>query len=1133
MQLSTLRKVALLFATVAIFVACATTVSWAQATKGAIVGTVLDSGGAAVPNAQVTATNDATGVAKSTKSNAQGEYRLENLPIGNYTISAKAEGFAVGAVKAVVELNKTLTVTIPLKVGAATEVVEVTGGAPAIDTTTAQLATTYDSRATADLPTANIGSGVLNLALLQAGVGGTGGIGAGEGPSVGGQRARNNNFTVEGIDNNNKTVTGHVINIPGDSVSNFTVITNQFTPEFGHSSGGQFNIAIQSGTNSFHGKAYEYMQNRNLNAVDYSLANAGITSNPRFDNNRFGGSIGGPIIKNKLFFFFNGEYNPVGQSAVPGSPVLTPTPAGFTTLSSIPGLSSTNLQVLKDHVPAAPTACSAAQGSTCPASGTVLVNGTPVQVGILPLASPNFLNNKAYLGSADWNISNKDTMSGRYVYNSSVGIDTSATLPEFFTDIPFTSHLFTLSEYHSFTPSVTNELRLGFNRFAQNFPVGNFSFPGLDAFPNLTFQDLNGLQVGPDPNAPQFTIQNTYQITDNVSWTKNNHTMKFGFQWIHYISPQSFTQRSRGDYNYNTLDAFLRDVAPEQLAERSGGNTTYYGDQNAFYWFVNDTWKLRQNLTLNIGLRHEFTTRPVGERRQKLNEISNAPDITYGSGTSFAQPLLFTEPQPPKTNFAPRVGIAWAPSGGSGWRKLLFGENSGDFALRAGFGMAYDVLFDNIGILEQPPQIGSTIDCAESDYSGGQPANCPPQNGFLANGGIAGGGSGITAIPNQLDARSATASWIPPKVKYPYSMTWNLGIERTFHKDYTFAMRYVGTRGVHLDSQSRINRIPKVTPSLFLPTFLTAPSQSELDSLPTTLTMINAQPSLLPEYAAAGFTSSVVAFVPNGGSVYHGLDVQLNRRFSSGLFVQTAYTWSHTIDDSTADFFSTFVTPRRPQDFQNLRAERSNSGLDRNQRFTLALVYDVPWFSHANWFMKNLVGNWEVAPVFTAETGEWADVQSARDVNRNGDGAGDRVVVNPSGDRSLGSGVTTLKNSSGAVVGYLATNPKAYYIRGGLGALANSSRNTLQLPGIGNLDLTLLKRFSFTERYRFEFGAQMLNALNHPQFIPGTLNDIRSFGQAGPAVLDMLTPDTPTFNEPNKVFPSNARTVQLSAKFIF
>ncbi len=306
--------------------------TFAQAVSGNIVGTVTDSSGAAVVGAEVVATKVATGVSATSKTSNSGEYRFDNLLAGTYRVTARSSGFRTTSVIAEVLLNQTGTVNVTLSPGASTETVEVSGEAPIIDTTTAQLQTTYEDRQLLDLPTSGLGVstngqnlGVLNLALLDSGVGSTGGLGAGTGPSVGGQRPRNNNFTVEGVDNNNKGITGPLIYVPQDAVANFSVLQNQFNSEFGHSSGGQFNLAVQSGTNSFHGKAYEYFQNRNMNAVDTSLANQGIFKNPRFDSNRFGGQFGGPIFKNKLFFFANFEYNPVGQAASPGSPLLAPT----------------------------------------------------------------------------------------------------------------------------------------------------------------------------------------------------------------------------------------------------------------------------------------------------------------------------------------------------------------------------------------------------------------------------------------------------------------------------------------------------------------------------------------------------------------------------------------------------------------------------------------------------------------------------------------------------------------------------------------------------------------------------------------------------------------------------------------
>ena len=256
---------------------------------------------------------------------------LDNLLIGFYKVTVKSTDFRTTTVQVEVQLNTTATANVTLSPGAANEVVEVSGAVPIIDTTTPQIQSTYENKQLQDLPTAAFGMGVLNLSLLQSGVGSTGGLGAGTGPSVGGQRPRNNNFTIEGVDNNDKGETGPLAYVPNDAVANFTVLQNQLNAEFGHSNGGQFNTVVLSGTNTFHGRAYEYFINRNLNAVDQSLANEGIFTNPRFDDNRFGGRVGGPILKNKLFFFANYEYNPVGEASSPGSPILAPTAEGYST----------------------------------------------------------------------------------------------------------------------------------------------------------------------------------------------------------------------------------------------------------------------------------------------------------------------------------------------------------------------------------------------------------------------------------------------------------------------------------------------------------------------------------------------------------------------------------------------------------------------------------------------------------------------------------------------------------------------------------------------------------------------------------------------------------------------------------
>jgi hypothetical protein len=1059
-----------------------------QATSGDVTGTVVDASGGAIVHATVTAENTETGVRTEAATTSTGQYRLSNLPVGVYNLTATAPGFATASLKELrVELNKALTVNVTLTVGTVSTAVEVSEAAVAIDTTTAHIQTAFSSVQSQELPMTGAGApgttfGVYNLSLLSAGVASSGGIGVGIGPSVGGQRPRNNNFTIEGTDNNRKDVTGPIVYVPKESVAEFTLLQNQFSAEYGHSSGGQFNQVIKSGTNEFHGQIYEYFQNRNLNAMDQLYKNQGFTENPRYDQNRLGANFGGPFVRNKLFFFGSYEYNPLGQASTPPAGIFAPTAAGYDTLGRIPGVHQVNLDILKQYLPAA-------------AAGTDVtpVNGVNIPIGIIPLASANYANQYAWLYSMDYNISEKDKLRGRYVNNKVDLIDNIPNLPAFFSLHPTRYHLFSLAEYHNFSPMVINEFRFGYNRFNDDIPVPTPPYPGLDTFPNIMIDNDLHLQLGPDPNGPQYTILNTYQLNDNISWVKGNHSFKFGFDGRKLIAPQQFTQRARGDYNYTNLNQFLLDLSPDDLSERSIDKTPYYGDQIATYYFANDDWKIRPNLSLSLGLRYEYTTVPFGERLQKLNAISNVPGV-----------IDFHEPRTQKTNFAPRIGIAYSPG------------SSGRTSIRAGFGMAYDVLFDNIGTLSKPPQFSTTID---TDLN----ANTP---NFLRNGGI----KPIYSPPtNAEEARALTANLVQDQV-LPYSIQWNFGVQHVFGQDYTFEARYLGTRGVHLVTQTRINAISAVTPDRHLPTYLQRPSQAQLDALPLTLNDLQAvETNTLAQY---GFLQNIVSFPDRGNSTYHGMALQLNRRFSRGLQFIGAYTWSHNIDDSAAEFFSTFLTPRRPQDFQDLKSERGSSALDRRHRFTLSSVWDVPFFKNSsNWFAKNLLGNWLYTNTYTFESPEYATVQSGRDSNLNGDSAGDRAIINTAGDPNRGTDVTALRNSSGRTVAYVANDPTARYIRTGVGAYANGGKNTLPVRRINNFDMSLYKRFSITESKRIEFGAGAFNVFNHAQFVPGQVNNINQTSQI--STRSFLIPGTSDFNNFESVYSSSPRTLSLVARFVF
>lgn len=1094
----------------------AVTTSHAQQISGDLVGTVIDASGAVVPNASLTAENVATGFKMAATANGAGEFRFGNLPIGAYRVSASAPNFQPATVENVaVQVNKANSLQVTLQLQSVSATVEVTSAPPLINTTNPQIEGTFETAANANLPTVSgRGDGVLNLALLQPGVSSAQGVGIGAGPSVGGQRPYNNNFMIEGIDNNEKSTTGPLVYVPNDAVQEFSALQNQFNPEFGHSTGGQYNTIILSGTNQYHGKLYEYFENRHLNAIDQSVIQSGLTSNPRFDFNRVGAQVGGPIRKNKLFFFANGEYNPLGQASTPAGGICSPTSAGYSLIAGLPGVSKTNLGILQKYLaPAATAGNCASVPSTTPSGAAntgnnIFVGNTPIPVGTLAFSAPNFVNQYYLVASMDYDLSSSDQIRGRYIYNRYTAPDIAANLPAFFLPLPQRFHLVALSEYHTFTPNLTNELRVGFNRFSQIYSAGDFQFPGLDMFPNLQFSDLN-LQIGPDSQAPQYTIQNYYTISENLTWTRGNHTFKFGIQGLKFISPQNFTQRVRGDYNYNTVGLYLLDITPDSLAERANGNSTYYGDQAGVYWYASDVWRLRPNLSVDLGLRYEYVTIPVGERRQSLNAAASVPGV-----------IDFSEPKAPTRDYAPRIGVAWSPG------------HSGATSVRAGFGMGYDVIYDNIGILAPPPQVGSTLD-----------ALTPVITGFLAKGGIPpGNGNGLTTFPTVAAARAATSDALPVNQVVPTAVDWNLSVQHTFAKDYTLEVRYLGTHGYHLDVQSRINRQTVVTSSHSLPTYIgTTPSQASLDGLPLTLTALQDQSSFVPAFAAAGFNKlNITEDIPAGSSIYHGMALQLSRRLEHGLTLNGAWTWSHAQDNSTADFFTTRLTPRRPQDFQNINSDWSASSLDHRHRITLTALYDLPYFKSGSWVRRNLMGNWFIAPIYTYQSGGFFDVQSSIDSNLNGDTAGDRAIINPAGDPSIGSVVTALKNSAGQIVAYQAANPKARYIQAGLGAFANSGRNTEQERPINNVDLTIAKNFNITERFRTEFQAQFSNFFNHPQFIPGFVNRVDDGNtntqvpiyQSG-AVANYVNPTAASFDRAAQTFGSNARIVTLVLKLDF
>ncbi|HBB89010.1 MAG TPA: TonB-dependent receptor [Blastocatellia bacterium] len=1145
-MMKSLRKIAPIFGVIIFALACGLAVQ-AQVTTGTVRGVVTDPNGAVVSGATVTLTKKSTNVPNTTTSSSSGQFEFNNLLTGNdYELKVEAPNFkALTLTDVSVTLNTPTDLPAQLQLGAVGETVTVTaGGTELVDTTTTTLSKSFSERQVVELAQTNVGGafggGVNNLALIAPNVSSSGGVGVGSGGSVGGQRPRNNNFMVDGVDNNDKSVTGPAIYVSPEVVQEFSLLQNQFSAEFVRSNGGQFITVTKTGTNDFHGSLYGFIRNRLLNALDQRQIADGFVRQrnvpgkeylPRSDFFRGGVHVGGPVWapnfgeggpswwkgKDKLFFFASYERLQAGFGAQPGG-IEALTAASLATVQAAGGISGTNLGIYRQFVP---IAASQTSGHTIPFCSVRpdLEGNCPGALLNLPIGAvqfapqPQFNKQNNFVINIDWTQSSKTQHRGRYNWTDNYGVGLGG-LPIFNEPVPYKNRLFSYTLVHTFTSNLANETRLAYRRTDASFPVTTpFRFPGLDTtFPNIGLADL-GVDIGPNGNFPQTGIENNYQIVDNVTYNMGNHSLKVGGDFRQIISPQTFTQRARGDYQYSAAQYYFYDLRPDFTAQRSVGDAVYYGTQKILYAFVQDDWRIRPNLTLNLGVNYSYQEPPKGTQLQALNAIASVPGL-----------IDFHAPKAQKRNFSPKVGFAYSPNYSEGLLGRLFGS-SGKSSIRAGFSMGYDYIFDNLYILSLPPQAQQTID----NTVGGTDLYTP---NYLANGGIR--NILVPSTGSAATARANTGAWVPDQ-EVPYSLTWTGSIQRQFGTNWSAEARYLGTRGVHLLTQNRINRIGKVGAGIGrsgLPTFLAAPTQAQLDALPLTLTAINARSNYVDRFANAGFNgASVVGFLSNGNSTYHAASGQLTRRFSNGFQMTAAYTWSHLIDDTTAEVFSTVLSPRRVEEFQNLTQDRADSALDRRHRFVTSVIYELPFFKNSTGLARTLLGGFNFSGTYTAESGEKATVLSGTDANLNGDAAPDRTIRNPNGVRGTGSNVTTLRNTAGQTVGYLAVNPNAEYIRAGSGAISNSARNTLQLPGINNIDFSIFKNFRLGEATRIQLRADMFNVLNHPQYIPGSPNDVSPISTTGVGQVNTVT--SGTFNQPDQVFSSNPRVIQLALRFDF
>jgi hypothetical protein len=1096
-----------------------------QTTGGTLRGTVKDSTGAVVPNAVVAATNEATGAKFDTITSSAGLYSFPNLLVGSYSVTVERAGFKKFVRKNIsVSANQIIDSDATLEVGAIESVIEIVGGAELVSTSSSQMGATIEARAVMDLPNSVLGGSPLNLAISLPNTTTQAGGVEGEGGSIGGNRPRNNNFTIDGVDNNDISVTGSLQPVIQDAVAEFNLITNQFSAEYGHSTAGQFNIITKSGTNNYHGSVFYYSQNRHLNAFDNlnkAAYEAGdIEDKPRFDYNRIGGTFGGPIKKDKLFFFGAYEYRTRGEGST-GPTALGPTQAGMSTLSNL--AANEDVRNILQQFPIASSA-----------SDSIVVNGESIPIGVIQTYIPDFDNQHDFQINLDYNIG-KHQLRGRFLYDRFRTPNVNGALPQtqFTGSVATDSRKILFTDTWGITSTMANDFRMSYSRYVADWGVPE----AFSNYPNVGVNDL-GLYVGPEGNSPQSSIQNSYQLLDNVSYILGRHQLKAGIEYRNVVAPGDFLPRSRGEWDYATMSEFINDLVPSGTngALRGAGSGFFAGNQNSVYWFIQDDLKVTENLTFNLGLRYEFTTNPRDAELQTLNSVANLPGV-----------FEFRKPKTDKNNFGPRVGFAYSPDFTDGFLGKVFGAQ-GKSSIRAGFGMAYDVNFQNLVSLQLPPQLQTeqnpTITCASAT----PPDWCATGTGFLAGGGLL----QINVPPTtQADARSATGSLIVDQVA-PKTYTWTLSFQRELAKDYVVEVRYMGTRGQNLPLQSRLNTITVFEnhPELVIPTYFSdseVPASVSLTD-PSVLDFWNASDL---RYSSDGFYGLITAFPAVGNSIYHAASVELRRRFAKGFYMLADYTWSRTIDDSTNELFTSRVNPRRPQDPFNLRNERGLSALDMPHKFSLSWVYELPKFFSGKARASKILDGWQINGSYLAQTGQPITALSGQDANGNFDAAGDRALLNPNGSGMTGSdvnyvlrdpntGATSIVTSVAddgsddyRTVGYVAVDSNAKFVVAMPGTPDDSrrvGRNTIRTLGLNNWNLSVFKNFIIQEEKQLQFRAEFFNAFNHRQFSLGLPTYERAFDNAlsssyaNVSALQFL--DASQFSGGNRV-------IQMSLKFTF
>ncbi|MGO8932129.1 MAG: carboxypeptidase regulatory-like domain-containing protein [Terracidiphilus sp.] len=1099
-------------------------VAVAQTSNGTLIGAVTDTTGSAVAGANVTATSHETGAARVTTTNLDGDYRIESVLPGTYDVSVTATGFDTSVEKnVVVPGTSIITANVQIKVGKATEVVEVSADNSALNTDNASLEGTITSLEINNLPVGTLSPYELALTLPGVMPATQGGFSNGVNFEVGGGRPRANNFLIEGQDNNDAGITGQGLQPENlEAVGETKVLENNYTAEFGHGAGSVSNVIFKSGSNQFHGAAWERAENNSLDAIDKQDHFNGVTTPTKYRENLPGFDIGGPIIHNKVFAFGSYQWDYYRSSANLAVLAL-PTAAGIATLKALPadprlanlltawgGLVGTvNPLNVQPSIPLGP------DPTTGVDRGTVAVGTYQRNLGADTNAPELDL-------TGDYVMSQKDTLRLHLIRNSFLApfdvFNFNAQLPGFDTDQSGQSYNSGIVETHVFNAHLVNDVRASYGRIGFIFGLpGSTTSNHLASMPTVSIAGVTG--YGIPTSVPQGRFHNTYQLQDTLSWTRGTHFIKVGadlenvrvrdaIPFIFYGSigfaddadGTPYPGGGENTFTYHGLSNLIDDYGGPSSDEvtQDFGSPTARPNLYAQNYFAEDTWRPISTLSIDYGVRYEYTGAPFNTAATPYPGIDVTQIACFPSSTNSCN----SHQQPVYKSWGPRVGVAYSPE--------VFGARK--TVIRSGFGVFYDVVYTNI---IDNIQATAPAAAAPAIYS-----STPANN----NRGTASWFEQFaTLVLNKSPLPTNTSDPIKNNLRTPMTMHWNLDIEQELPWTTSLSVSYVGERGEHLYGNTNLN--PFVNDWFY---------GSRV--VPT--------------------RGSIVMRDNSGDSKYNGLWAQVDHKINHNFLFRASYTYAKSLDDSSEIFtfdnessyqFSRYPTPRGTTDW-------GPSGYDHRQRLVLAYTWQPSvWHTEGGMqILGNIVNRWAISGITQFQSGSPLNVEDGYDTDGDGIGNDRPVLGNPKApmatyafdDSWFTGGPSGGTLCSGPSLWFtnnpceVVTPTSVHWIIPAIGTHPTNpvSRNTLTSPGFQEWDMNVAREFKLYENVTMQLRGELFNIFNHggvaiqPTTIgPSVLNTSLISG----IVTDAYSNNgTNTFDDPASDIVGH-RHVRIVVKFSF